>query len=182
MELWDSVERKELGDYYIFRLSQQRSRSPQNGREHSFYVLDTPDWVNVIPITPEGKVVLIRQYRVGVNQITLEIPGGMADPEDGDPAEAARRELMEETGYEAEQIIPIGRVASNPAFINNHTYTYLAQNARLVGETNFDSAEYIEFELADIDDIPDLIASGQITHALVIAAFYHYENYRRNGG
>jgi 8-oxo-dGTP pyrophosphatase MutT (NUDIX family) len=103
----------------------------------------------------------------------------MVDEADGDPAESARRELLEETGYVAEEIIPIGRVTSNPAFINNYTHTYLALNARLVGETNFDSAEYIEFELADIDDIPALIASGQINHALVIAAFYHYENYRR---
>jgi hypothetical protein len=76
-------------------------------------------------------------------------------------------------------MVKIGRVTSNPAFINNHTHTYLALNARLVGETNFDSSEFIEFELADIDEIPALIASGKITHALVIAAFYHYENYQR---
>jgi 8-oxo-dGTP pyrophosphatase MutT (NUDIX family) len=178
LELWNSIEKKELGDYYIFRLTQQRSRSPRNGRIHNFYVLETPDWVNVIPITPEGKVVLIRQYRVGVNEVTLEIPGGMVDEADGDPAESARRELLEETGYAAEGFVKIGRVTSNPAFINNYTHTYLALNARLTGQTSFDSAEYIEFELADIDAIPALIASGQITHSLVIAAFYHYENYR----
>jgi 8-oxo-dGTP pyrophosphatase MutT (NUDIX family) len=180
LELWDSIEKKELGDYYIFRLSQQRSRSPRNGREHSFYVLETPDWINVIPITPEGKVVLIRQYRVGVNQITLEIPGGMVDEADESPAEAARRELLEETGYVADEVIQIGSVTSNPAFINNQTHTFLALNVRLTGVTNFDSAEYIEFELADIEEIPNLIASGKMTHALVIAGFYHYENYRRS--
>lgn len=178
MELWEKIEQEELGDYRIFRLTQQRSRSPRNGRIHNFYVLETPDWVNVIPITPEGKVVLIRQYRVGVNEVTLEIPGGMVDEADGSPAESARRELLEETGYAAEEIVPIGRVTSNPAFINNYTHTFLALNARRVAETKFDSAEYIEFELADIDEIPTLIASGKITHALVIAAFYHYENYR----
>jgi ADP-ribose pyrophosphatase len=182
LELWDSVEKKELGDYTIFRLTQQRSRSPRNGREHSFYVLETPDWVNVIPITPEGKVVLIRQYRVGVNAVTLEIPGGMVDEADGSPAESARRELLEETGYAADEVIQIGRVTSNPAFINNYTHTFLALNARCIGQTNFDSAEYIEFELVDIDEVPELIASGKITHALVIAAFYHYENYRRVSG
>jgi 8-oxo-dGTP pyrophosphatase MutT (NUDIX family) len=179
LELWESVEKEELGDYYIFRLTQQRSRSPHNGREHNFYVLETPDWVNVIPITPEGKVVLIRQYRVGIDAVTLEIPGGMVDAADGDPAESARRELLEETGYAAEEILHIGRVSSNPAFINNYTHTYLALNARRVAETNFDSAEYIEFELADIDEIPAFIAAGKITHAIVIAAFYHYENYRK---
>jgi 8-oxo-dGTP pyrophosphatase MutT (NUDIX family) len=159
---------------------QQQSRSPHSGREHRFYVLETPDWINVIPITPEGKVVLIRQYRVGINAVTLEIPGGMVDAADESPAEAARRELLEETGYAAEEIIQIGRVTSNPAFINNYTHTFLALNARPVGKTNFDSAEYIEFELADIGEIPQLIASGQISHALVIAGFYHYENYLRN--
>ena len=124
-------------------------------------------------------MVLIRQYRVGIDAVTLEIPGGMVDAADGSPAESARRELLEETGYAADEMVQIGRVTSNPAFINNYTHTFLALNARPVAETSFDSAEYIEFELADIDEIPALIASGKITHALVIAGFYHYENYRR---
>jgi 8-oxo-dGTP pyrophosphatase MutT (NUDIX family) len=103
----------------------------------------------------------------------------MVDEADESPAEAARRELLEETGYVADEVIQIGSVTSNPAFINNQTHTFLALNARLTGQTSFDSAEYIEFELAGIEEIPGLIASGQINHALVIAAFYHYENYRR---
>jgi len=168
-----------VGDYRIFRLRRDHVRSPHNGREFQFYVLEAPDWINVIPLTPEGKVVLIRQYRPGTEEVSLEIPGGMVDDEDGDPAATAERELLEETGYAAEEIIPIGRLAPNPAIMDNHCHTFLAKNARPVAQPHFEGAEYIELELVDLDAIPELIAGGRITHALVIAAFYYYEQFRR---
>lgn len=170
-----------IGDYRIFRLRQDHVRSPHNGREFHFYVLEAPDWINVIPLTPEGKVVLIRQYRPGTEEVSLEIPGGMVDDEDGDPAETARRELLEETGYAAEEIISIGRVAPNPAIMDNHCHMFLARNARPVAEPQFDGAEYIELELVDLDEVPQLITDDCITHSLVVSAFYYYEQYRRNG-
>jgi 8-oxo-dGTP pyrophosphatase MutT (NUDIX family) len=179
VETWRKLASQLLGDYRVFRLRQDVSRSPVTGRDHTFFVLETGDWVNVIPVTPEGKVILIRQYRHGTEEVTLEIPGGMVDAEDTSPAVSAERELMEETGYAAEAIIPIGRVAPNPAILNNCCHSFLAVNARPVGPTRFDGAEDITFELADTADIPHLITSGQISHALVIAAFYFYEQYRR---
>jgi ADP-ribose pyrophosphatase len=176
---WPKLESQELGDYYIFRLRQDISESPRTGRPHRFFVLESLDWINVIPVTSEGKVVLIRQYRHGSEEVTLEIPGGMVDAEDGSPAVAAARELFEETGYQAEEIIPLGQVRPNPAFLNNTCYTFLALNARPVSIPQLDGSEDIQFELVDMEAIPDLVVSGQITHALVIAAFYHYEQYRR---
>ncbi len=168
-----------VGDFRIFRLRQDHVRSPHNGREFHFYVLEAPEWINVIPLTPEGKVVLIRQYRAGTEEVSLEIPGGMVDDEDGDPAATARRELLEETGYAADDMIPIGRVAPNPAIMDNHCHTFLARDARPVAEPHFDGAEYIELELVDLDEIPGLITGGRITHALVVAAFYYFEQFRR---
>jgi 8-oxo-dGTP pyrophosphatase MutT (NUDIX family) len=91
--------------------------------------------------------------------------------------QAAVRELREETGYEAEEWHHIGTVDPNPAFLNNHCYTFLALNARCVSEPQFDGAEDIAVEEVPITDIPHLIQSGQITHAIVIAAFYHYERH-----
>ena len=88
-----------------------------------------PDWVNVIPVTPQGKVVVIRQYRHGTGEISLEIPGGVVDAGESHE-ETARRELLEETGYTAGEIIPIGRVAANPAIQDNHMHTFLALGAR----------------------------------------------------
>ena len=170
-----------VGDYRIFRLRRDHVRSPHNGREFRFYVLEAPDWINVIPLTPEGQVVLIRQYRPGTEEVSLEIPGGMVDDEDGDLAATARRELLEETGYAADEMIPIGRTAPNPAIMDNHCHTFLAQNARPIAQPKFDGAEYIELELFDLEEISGLIAGGLKTHALVVAAFYNYEQFRRKG-
>lgn len=100
------------------------------------------------------------------------------DAVDADPAVAATRELLEETGYRAAEMIPIGYVTPNPAILDNHCYTFLAKDARPVAPPQLDGTECIELALADISDIPTLISGGQITHALVIAAFYHYEQYR----
>lgn len=181
IEPWQRENSEIIGDYRVFRLRQDHSRSPQDGQAHTFFVLEAPDWINVVPVTPEGKVLLIRQYRHGIEEVALEIPGGMVDPEDGDPIEAARRELLEETGYEATEMIPLGRVAPNPAILDNHCFTYLAKDVQRVSEPQFDGTEYIELDLVDLGQVPGLIASGQITHALVIAAFYHYERYLHNG-
>ena len=176
---WPKLSSQPLGDYRVFRLRQDRRRSPRTGRDHTFYVLESNDWINVIPITPAGQVVLIRQFRHGIEQVTLEIPGGMVDNGETDPAGAAARELREETGYAAESLIPIGVVTPNPAILNNHCHTYLAHNARQVSKPHFDGSEDIALELVDLAQIPHLIRSGGISHGLVIAAFDHYDQYRR---
>lgn len=179
IEDWSKLDSQVLGDYRIFRLREDTSRSPRTGREHNFFVLETGDWINVIPITREGQVVLIRQFRHGIEAVTLEIPGGMVDPDDGEPVEAVERELLEETGYRAEKLIHIGTMTPNPAILDNYLHTFLALNARPVTSPQLEGSEDIEFELADISDIPELIASGQINHALVISAFYFYDQYRK---
>ncbi|MCB8948183.1 MAG: NUDIX hydrolase [Ardenticatenaceae bacterium] len=177
VEKWEKLNSEEIANYRIFKMRQDRRRSPRTGAEHNFFVLESPDWVNVVALTPENQVVMIHQFRHGTAEITLEIPGGMVDPHENDPAEAIRRELLEETGYAAEEIIHIGTVDPNPAFLNNRCYTYLALNARWQQEPQFDGAEDIAVELVPIEEIAGLIGNGRITHALVVAAFYHYENY-----
>ncbi|MCI0394796.1 MAG: NUDIX hydrolase [Chloroflexi bacterium] len=176
---WPKIESRPLGSYRVFTLRQDTSRSPRTGREHHFYVLDSTDWINVIPLTPEGQIVLIRQYRHGTEEVTLEIPGGMVDLEDGSPAVSAARELLEETGYAAEEMVPLGSVSPNPAILSNRCHTFLARQARPVATPLMDGAEDIQFELVEQSAIPHLITSGQITHALVIAAFYFYEQHQK---
>jgi ADP-ribose pyrophosphatase len=182
IEPWPIIDRESLGDYRIFSLRRDTSRSPQTGDDHHFFVLESPDWINVVPVTSDGQVVLIRQYRHGTEEVTLEIPGGMVDSSDSSPTETAKRELLEETGYSAREMILIGSVAPNPAFLDNHCYTYLALDARPVAKPQLDGTEDIEFELVKASQIPELVATKQITHSLVIAAFYFFEQYRREQG
>ncbi len=175
---WPRVDSEQLGDYRVFQLRQDTRRSPRTGKHHTFYVLDTGDWINVVAVTNDDQIVLIRQFRHGIEEVTLEIPGGMVDETDGSPMESARRELLEETGYEAEELVHIGTMTPNPAILNNRCHTYLALNARLVAAPQMDGSEDIQTVLVEAAEVPALIASGQINHALVLAAFYFYGQYR----
>ena len=136
-----------------------------------FTVLEFGDWVNIIPITKDGHIVMIRQWRHGVQRECLEIPGGLISDEDADPRYAAVREMQEETGYHSDNVIHLGTVEPNPAIQTNTCHTYLAADAYLGSRQNLDPTEAIEVELIKKERVFDMIRSGEITHGLVIAAF-----------
>jgi len=159
--------------YRVFGIRTDRALSPRTGREHSFYILESSPWVNVIPLTPEQDVVLVRQYRHGTGQVTLEIPGGLVEDSDT-PEKAAERELLEETGYRASEVVSLGAVHPNPAIQNNQCHTFLAKDVFPVGPQRQDEREDIEVVLRPVKVIPRLIRDGEITHALVLAAFYRF--------
>jgi 8-oxo-dGTP pyrophosphatase MutT (NUDIX family) len=170
-EAWHLVSSQRKDILTIFNLRIDRARSPRTGRAHDFYILESRDWVNVIPITPQKDVVLIRQYRHGTREVTLEIPGGIVEPGDT-PETAARRELLEETGYGSSVLSFLGEVHPNPAFLNNRCSTFLAKDVFREGAQEQDEKEDIEVLLRPLEDIPRLIRKGEITHSLVLAAFY----------
>lgn len=181
IEKWDKLDSVPQGQYRVFDVRKDHTRSPASGQEYEFYVIESPDWVNVIPLTPEGQVVCIRQYRHGTEEITLEVPGGVIDPEDGgDPMQAARREMREETGYDSDDLVPLGAVAPNPALQDNRCHMFLARNAQRNGAQALDGAEEIDVTLVDLDEVPALITGGKITHALVVVAFYLLDQHRRH--
>jgi ADP-ribose pyrophosphatase len=159
--------------YRVFSVRTDKACCPRTGEEYDFYVLESRDWINIIPLTPDNQVVMARQYRHGTREITLEIPGGLVDP--GDTSEeAARRELLEETGYEAKEVIFLGSACPQPAILNNRSVTYLARGVQRAQEPQLDETEDIEVVLVPLSEIPGLIRGGEITNAMVILAFYWY--------
>ena len=175
MESWERKGSRPRGDYRVFTVREDHVVSPVSGDEYRFFVIEANDWINVIPITTDGRLVCVRQYRHGTQEITLEIPGGVVDDGEG-PLAAAERELIEETGYEPDEMVYLGTVDPNPAIQNNRCHTYLAKNCRLVREQNLDGAEEIDVELIDPGDVPALVREGKIAHALVVAAFYLFNH------
>lgn len=169
---WPLLEEAPVGDFKVFSVHRDVRRHPDGGRTCTFYRIRSTDWVNVIPLTPEGEVVLIRQFRAGVGEETLEIPGGMVDPGE-DPAAAALRELREETGFAGTTAEELGWVHPNPALFDNRCWTYLARDVRPDGAAQPDDNERIAVERVPLVAIPGLIAARRITHALVVAAFHH---------
>lgn len=175
LKAWQRLRSQIVYSCRIFSLREDHKRSPRTGRGHDFYVLEAGDWVNIIPLTADGQVVLIRQYRHGVEAMTLEIPGGMVDAEDPSPLHAARREMQEETGYDSAEVTALGAIHPNPAIQANRCHSFVARNVQKRFETHFDTTEETEVVLVPLADIPDLIRRGQITHALVVVAFHWYD-------
>ncbi len=176
---WKKIGSKPIGDFRIFKLRSDISVSPRTGKEHDFFVLDTPNWVNVIALTPDRQLVMIEQFRHGSSTVELEIPGGMMDPEDADPVAAAVRELREETGYEGENPRLLGSIWSNPAILTNKTFTVLIENCRLKHDMEWDHGEDLETRLMPVAEIPKLVAGEKIGHSLVVVALYHFDLWQR---
>ena len=100
LQEWETVANEHVGDFKIFTMRQAQKISPRTGRTHTFYIIDSNDWVNIFPLTADGHVVMVRQYRHGNDEFTLEVPGGLVEPNE-DPMVSALREMREETGYDA---------------------------------------------------------------------------------
>ena len=178
---WPEIEREPLADCRVFSVSRSRARSPHGGGEHDFYRIDASDWVNVVPLTPDGQVVMVRQYRHGSRAVTLEIPGGIVDPGET-PAEAARRELLEETGYRAAGLEPTGGVNPNPALFGNRVHSFAAFDARPEREIRNGPTERTSVELLPLAGVDAALRAGRIDSALVVAAFHWLRLYRSGEG
>nr|HMN74173.1 NUDIX hydrolase [Rhodoblastus sp.] len=135
-----------------------------------YYVLDYPDWVQVVAIDADENLVVVRQYRHGAGRVTLEIPSGCVDADDADPIAAAARELREETGYAAERLTHVGTITNNPANQTNRIFIVLAENARRVAGQSLDESEEIAVELMPVAQAREIALAGGFDHSAQIAA------------
>ena len=166
---WTRVGREPIAECRVFDVHRLRMRSPRSGEDHTFFQISAPEWVNVIPLTADEQVVMIRQYRQGAAALTLETPGGMVDPGES-PAIAVARELLEETGYRSGELVSLGSVNPNPALFDNRLHVFAATGCEQVAEIQNGTTEETHVELVPRAELASRVRGGEIDHALVVAA------------
>jgi ADP-ribose pyrophosphatase len=174
----ENRERRNWKDHFptpIYTLASFEVKLPRVEKHKTYFVLKSKDWVNVIPITRDGKILLIRQYRHGIGEICLELPGGIVD-EAGQNLSAAlksaKRELREETGYTTSDsnYEYLMKFSGNPAMFTNWSYSFIARDVSLTETIDFDEGEDIEIVLATIAEVKQYLLDGQIHHPHMVAA------------
>lgn len=175
IEKWQLSKEKTVFTARIFTVESHIAKNPRNNIEAEYFTLKFPDFVNVIAVTEDKNVVLIKQFKHGSKEIEIEVPGGCIDHGEC-PLEAGVRELAEETGYTGGKPQLIGTNLPNPAIQGNRCYTVLIENCHLSKARELDEGEDIEVFKIPLKDVKDMIINGKISNAMVIAAFYCLQN------
>ncbi|MDE5622767.1 MAG: NUDIX hydrolase [Alistipes sp.] len=171
---WEVLHSEYLARKPWFTVRHETIGLPDGRRIPDYYVFEYPDWVNVIAVTRDGRFVLIDQYRHGLGETSYEIPAGVMEPADRSPLEAARRELLEETGFGGGQWRPLTVLSANPATQNNLTHCFLATDVEPVAEQHLDATEDLRVHLLTRDEVLELLRTDRIRQALMAAPLWRY--------
>ncbi len=178
LQAWRELTRETVADCRVFTVERSLAASPLDGTAHAFHRIRSADWVQLLPITADDEAVLVRQYRHGAQRFTLEVVGGLIDA-DEDPATAALRECLEETGYRVRTARPLGVSNPNPALFSNRLHSFYALDAEPESAIQNTGTEVTEAVLVPVSELENLLVSGEIDHALVAATLWRYLSLHR---
>ncbi len=171
---WEKLAEKSVATTRVLELTSARYRHPHRGTERDFVIVRAPDWVNVLALTPSGELVLVRQFRFGIDAFSLEIPGGVMESGE-DPVEAGLRELREETGFTGTRARLLGSTHPSPAIQSNRCHFVFVEEAVRTEALEWDADEEIEVTTRPVAEVFALARDGGITHALVLNALLLFE-------
>lgn len=164
---WEKGGSRQLASTRVFDVRGVAYRHPVRGAEREFVVIDAPDWVNVVALTPDHRLVLVNQFRFGIDAFSWEIPGGVIERGE-DPVAAGLRELREETGFTGSSARLLGRVNPNPAIQNNACHLVLVEGAVRTESIQWDHDEEIAVDTRPVEEVYAWAQAGRITHSLVL--------------
>ena len=173
IKAWQHLSSKYIHREKWFNLRSDKVLKGNGAEMEPYYVFEFSDWVNVFPVTTDGKIILVKQYRYALGVWSIELPGGIMDPHETNPEAAAKRELLEETGYSCNKIEEVAVVATNPATQNNRLYCYLATGCELTHNTDFDEDEEIELLLVTMEELKALLRDNKIVQSLHVSSILY---------
>ncbi len=169
---------KLLSSEYLFKdlwftVRKDRCETPSGTIVDPYYVYEFPTWVTAVPVTEDGKIIMVRQYRHALGEVCIEIPGGCMDDTDGSPEVAIRRELLEETGYEFSRFEYLGKISANPSTNNNLMHMFLARGGKKISEQSLDPNEEIQVELMSVEEVRGLLKENKIMQAMHVSCLMY---------
>lgn len=170
---WKTLSSEYLFKDRWFKVRREVCETPDGKIVDPYYVYDFSTWVGAVPVTEEGKIIMLKQYRHALGEVCYEIPGGCVDDTDKNFEEAVARELLEETGYSFTSYDYLGRISPNPSTNSNLLHMYLAKGGKKVAEQSLDENEEIEVILLSIEDLKQLLRENKIVQAMHVSCIMY---------
>ena len=170
---WKTLSSEYLFDDLWFKVRKDICETPQGKIVNPYYVYEFPTWVTAVPVTVDGKIIMVRQYRHALGEVCIELPGGCVDDTDKNFEDAIARELLEETGFTFSEFDYLGRISANPSTNNNLMHMFLAKGGKKIQEQQLDGNEEIEVELFTIDEVKQMISENKIVQAMHVACIMY---------
>lgn len=170
---WKTISSQYLFNDLWFTVRKDKCQAPGGQIIDPYYVYEFPTWVTALPVTEDGKIIMVRQYRHALAEVCIELPGGCVDDTDSGFQHAIERELLEETGYSFTTFDYLGKISSNPSTNNNLMHMFLARGGKKIAEQHLDANEEIEVELFSIDEVKQLVRENKIMQSMHVSCILY---------
>lgn len=174
---WKIISSEYVYDAAWFTARKDTCQKPDGKIVQNYYVLEFPEWVTALPVTEEGKVLMVKQYRHAIGEVCIELPGGCADDKDANFEAAIKREILEETGYVFDEVHSLGSISANPSTNNNLMHMFVATGGKKVQEQNLDENEEIEIIEVSFEELIQFIEEKKILQSMHLSTIFYALRY-----